>query len=211
MIAFADESGLAAQSVSGRTWGQPRPDPRRAGGRRAFPPPPAGGQQPGGPALGHSAGRSCRGGGLPGVFETDRGGSRSEDFVVGGPLQDAPRPDNPGVAASEPSRGRAVLAAGLLAASQSCGTARGLGPAAGRSRAEQDRSTASRQLGSCLPVFAKSSGTVASLLARGRLQAYACLHSEDTIFAAISSRNHRQIPCDNVSDNKHLYTSLCVC
>ncbi len=77
-------------------------------------------------ALGLSAGRSCHGGGLPGVPQADRGGNRPEDSVGGGPLQDSPRTDNPGVAASEPSRGRAVFSADLLAASQSCGTARSL-------------------------------------------------------------------------------------
>ncbi len=167
--------------------GPVRSDPRRAGGQRAFPPPPAGGQQPEGPTLGHRAGRSCRGGGLPGVLGADRGGSRSEDSVGGGQLPDSPRADNPGVAGSEPSRSRAVFSADLLATSQSGGTAMGLGPAAGPSRTEQDRGPASRQPGSCWPVFARSSGTGASLLARGRLPVYACLHSEDTIFDAISS------------------------
>ncbi len=167
--------------------GPVRADPRRAGGRRTLPPPPAGGQQPGGPAVGHRAGRSCRGGGLPGVPPADRGGSGSEDSVGGGPLQDAPRPGNPGVAGSEPSRDRAVLSADLLAVSQSRGTAMVLGQAAGPSRAEQDRRTASRQLGSCFPGFAKSSGTGASLLSRGRLQVYSCLNSDDTTFDAIST------------------------
>ncbi len=121
------------------------------------------------------------------MTQADRGGGRPEDSVGGRQLQDSPRPDNPGVAGGEPSYGRSVFAAALLAASQSGGTARGLGPAAGPSRAEQDRSTASRQPGSCLPVFARSSGTGASLLSRGRLLVYSCLNSEDTTFDAISS------------------------
>ncbi len=70
---------------------------------------------------------------------------------------------------------------------QSGGTAMGLGPTAGQSRAEQDRSPASRQPGSCFSVFARSSGTGASLLPKGRLPVYSCLHSEDTTFDAISS------------------------
>ncbi len=135
--------------------GPVRSDPRHAGGQRAFPPPPAGGQQSGGPTLGHRAGRACHGGGLPGVLGADRRGSGSEDSAGGGPLQYSPGPDRPGVAGSGPSRSRVVLSADLFAASQSGGTAMGLGPAAGPSRAEPDRSTASRQPGSCFPVFEK--------------------------------------------------------
>ncbi len=172
LIACADQVRPSCAERFRAHLGPVRSDPRCTGSRRALPPPPAGGQQPGGPALGHTAGRSCHGGGLPGVSGADRGGSGPEDSAGGGQLQYSSRPDNPGVAASKPSRGRAVLSADLLAASQSCGTARGLGPAAGPSRAEQDRSTASRQPGSCFPVFAKSPGTGASLLARGRLQVY---------------------------------------
>ncbi len=171
--------------------GPRRADPRRAGGRRALPPPPAGGQQPGGPALSHGAGRPCHGGGLPGVPPADRGGSRPEDSGSGRQLQDAPRPEHPGAAGGEPSHGRVVFSAGLLAASQSSGTARGLSPAAGPSRAEQDRSTTARQTGSRLPVFAKSSGTGAGLLSRGRLPVYSCLHSETTTFDAISTPQRR--------------------
>ncbi len=163
-----------------------RSAPRGADGRRALPPPPAGGQQPGGPALGQGAGRPSHGGGLPGVSGADRRGSRPKDPGSGRQLQDAPRPDNPRVTGGEPSRSRFVFSAGLLAASQSYGIARGLGPAAGPSRAEQDRSPASRQPGSCFPVFARSSGAGASLLSRGSLQVYSCLNSDGTNFGTTS-------------------------
>ncbi len=127
--------------------------------------------------------------------ETDR-----KILLVSRQLQDAPCPDHPGVAGGEPSRGRAVFSADLLAASQSGGTAMGLGPAAGPSRAEQDRSTASRQPGSCFSVFARSSGTGAGLLARGRLPVYSCLHSEDPTFDAISGA-HRAARGDGALEN----------
>ncbi len=111
------------------------------------------------------------------------------------------------MAGGEPSRNRAVLSAGLLAATQSGRTAIGLGPAAGQSRAEQDRSTASRQPGSCLPVFAKSSGTGASLLPRGRLQVYSCLNSGETTFDAISTA-HSILPPDARSARLRLSSAL---
>ncbi len=188
LLACADESGLAAQSVSGRTGGPCGQTPvvRVASGRFR---------------LNLLAAISSEGQ----LHDTVREGpvtaevfreflkqiaegSGSEDSAGGGPLQYSPRPDNPGVAGSELSRGRAVLSADLLAASQSGGTARGLGPASGPSRAEQDRSTALRQPGSCLPGFAKSSGTGASLLSGGGLQVYSCLNFDDTTFDAISSK-----------------------
>ncbi len=194
LIACAAESGLAEQSVSGRTGGPCGQTPvgRVASGRFRLPWLAAISSE--GQLLGHRAGRPCHGGGLPGVPQADHGGSGSEGSAGGGPWQDAPRPDHPGVAGSEPSRGRAVLSADLLAASQSGGTARGLGPAAGPSRAEQDRSTAARQPGSCLPGFARSSGTSASPLLRGRLQVYSCLNSDDTTFAPISTRDRSRVP-----------------
>ncbi len=159
-------------------WGPPRAGLRRAGGQRALAPEPAGGRQPGGPARGQGAGRPCSGGGLPGVPGADRGGSGPEDAAGGRQLQDAPRTDQPGAAGGEPSRGRAVFSAGLVAGEQCGGTARGLGPAARPARAEPDRSPAARQPGSCWPVLAGSSGTGAGLLARGGPPACFGLHSE---------------------------------
>ncbi len=119
------------------------------------------------------AGATCDGLGCC-TRRADHGGSRPEDSVGGRQLQYSSRTDHPGVAGSEPSRGRAVFSADLIAGNQCGGTARGLGPAAGPSRAEPDRSPASRQPGSCWPVLARSSGTGAGLLARGGLPVYFC-------------------------------------
>ncbi len=180
MLVCVDESGPAAPSVSGTPWGQPRSAPSGgwpAGASVSTCWRPALSQRVGGPATAEAFRK---------LLEKIAEGAGREVLLAVGNCSIHHTQIIQEWAGGEPNRTRALFSADLLTSSQSGETAMGLGPAASPSPAEQGRSTASRQPGSCLPVFARSSGTGASLLSRGRLPVYSCLNSDDTTFNAIS-------------------------